>query len=786
MEGIELLSPAGAFDTALAAFEAGADAVYLGLDAFSARAEAANFSPDELRRLIAHARSLPSPRRVYVAFNTVVDDADVAPAVEKLALLDELRPDGIIVQDLGVARLARRHFPALPLHASTQLVAHNLEDVCALRELGFVRTVLARELTLDEIASLVRKSDGMEFEVFVHGALCYSISGLCLFSAMERSRSGNRGRCAYCCRLPYVDAAGEKSLPFSMRDLRLDESLDTLRDAGVASLKIEGRMKSSVYVASVTRRYRELLDGLPPATSRADLETVFSRRTTTLYLAGRPDGGSPEEVVDPSSLGHLGAPIGTVKRIAKDREGRSWLRLHTGRAIERHDGLQFAMPGGGKPAGFGISSMRLAISRRPAFSAPADSDVEVLVPDCETRNPAIHPGATVYCSASNEVRRRFPTPPFRPSDVQDGTPVDLAVTLTPQSICVAAPAWDVRLEHPIALSAARQPDRTPDAVRSALSRLGGTAWSPGKTTVHDPDSLFAPASVLNDVRRRLVELLDSARAARRQGKIAAALADASATPTGTGTPTTSVSTLKIRLGQSVEDDMADFDEIVVQIGHATGREAERLLLDFCRALRSKLKDAGDASMPTLRLALPVFTPDAEFGALRAAVKHLVEAGFMKWEAADLATLRMLTSLGLDDVTADWTLYAFNRPALAQLSEMGVRRFVASPENVPENLSFLAASGFDVEFLAEQSTPLFLSLTRPAAADPSRLVGVKGEEYAAYRVDNLWTTARARPRAFRTPPGASTRIDRSWDADADVDVERSRGILQANDNHADGT
>lgn len=781
MDDVELLSPAGSFDTALAAFEAGADAVYLGLDAFSARAEAANFSTDELRRLIAYAHGLPSPRRVYVAFNTVVDDGDVAAAIEKLAILDDLRPDGVIVQDLGVARLARRHFPALPLHASTQLVAHNLEDVCALRDFGFVRVVLARELTLEEIASLVRRADGMEFEVFVHGALCYSISGLCLFSAMERSRSGNRGRCAYCCRLPYTDASGETSLPFSMRDLRLDESLDALREAGVASLKIEGRMKSSVYVASVTRRYRELLDGIAPTTSRADLETVFSRRTTTLYLGGRPDGGSPKDVIDKSSLGHLGTPIGTVKRITRDREGRSWLRFHTNRAIEKHDGLQFALPGGGKPAGFGISAMRLAISRSPAFSAPADSDVEVLVPETETRNQAIHSGAVVYCSASNEVRRRFPTPSFRPSDVQAGTPIDLVVTLAPQSICVAASAWDVRIEHPIALSAARQPERTQDAVRNALSRLGGTDWSLGETTVHDPDSLFAPASALNDIRRRLVEMLDDARAKRRREKIAAALAD---TPTALSAKANdaNASVIKIRLGQVVEDDMADFDEIVVHIGHHAGREAKRLLMDFCTTLRSNLMDSGGDSMPSLRLALPAFTPDAEFGALRAAVKHLVEAGFMKWEAADLATLRMLTSLGIDDITADWTLYAFNRHALAQLSEMGVRRFVASPENTRENMEFLAASGFAVEFLAEQSTPLFLSLTKPAAADASRLTGARGEEYAAYRVDNLWTTVRAKPNVFRTPVGASMRIDRSWDANA----RRFGDILHANDNRARGT
>ncbi len=219
---IELLSPAGSFETALAAFQAGADAVYLGLDAFSARAEAINLSTDQLRDLIAWAR--PRNRKVYVTFNTVIDDADLPAAVERLAVLDELHPDGIIVQDLGIARIVRSHFPELELHASTQLVAHNLEGVLAMKELGFTRVVLARELSLEEIRSITRRA-GVETEVFVHGALCYSISGLCLFSAMEKNRSGNRGKCAYCCRLPYTDASGAKTLPFSMRDLRLDDCL---------------------------------------------------------------------------------------------------------------------------------------------------------------------------------------------------------------------------------------------------------------------------------------------------------------------------------------------------------------------------------------------------------------------------------------------------------------------------------------------------------------------------------------------------------------------------------
>ena len=253
MDSIELLAPAGSFETALSAFESGADAVYLGLDVFSARAQAVNFSAAELSELMTYARA--KGRKVYVTFNTLLTDTELEDAVERLAVLEEIAPDALIVQDIGVARVIRKHFPSLPIHASTQLVAHNLEGVLALKELGFTRVVLARELPIEDIRSIVKRC-GCEIEVFVHGALCYSISGLCLFSAMERRRSGNRGRCAYCCRLPYSDAYGGRSLPFSMKDLRLDDRLDALREAGVTSLKIEGRMKSSLYVSSVVKRYR--------------------------------------------------------------------------------------------------------------------------------------------------------------------------------------------------------------------------------------------------------------------------------------------------------------------------------------------------------------------------------------------------------------------------------------------------------------------------------------------------------------------------------------------------
>ena len=765
MHDIELLAPAGSFETALAAFQAGADAVYLGLDAFSARAEAVNLSVAQLRDLLAWAH--PRDRKVYVTFNTVIDDADLPAAVERLALLDELRPDGLIVQDLGIARLVRTHFPALQLHASTQLVAHNLEGVLALKELGFTRVVLARELSLEEIRAITRRC-GTEIEVFVHGALCYSISGLCLFSAMEKNRSGNRGKCAYCCRLSYAGEDGAKTLPFSMRDLRLDDCLDALKDAGVASLKIEGRMKSPLYVASVTSHYRQLLDGAPVTTTRADLETVFSRRTTTLYIHGTPD-----DPIDSTSLGHLGTPVGTVKRLTKDREGRSWLRFHTNRALERHDGLQFTVKGE-KPFGFGIAEMRLAISRKPVFDVRPGADIEVRVPDDRLADLPPLNGATVYCSASNEVKRRFPIPSFRPSDVTSGTPVDLTVTLAPDGITVQTATSSTRLAVQAttraALTPAQHPERTAAAVEKAFARMGGTDWSLRNLTLLDPDHLFAPASLLNDLRRELVERLDAARDAVRAQKIAAALGEgrAPARPHNgelrAPARPPALTTLKQRLDQPLPADAARFAEIVLSIGHLSGRAVEAALTPF-------------AGLP-VRLALPVFTHERDVPALRTTVKHLLRAGYARWEASDLATLHLLRQVGVSDISSDWTLYAFNRAALAELADLGVVHAVASPENSPDNLAFLADSSLPVEFLEQQSTPLFISITPPATGGSqlaatantggSRscatvpLTSSTGTPFTTFPLDGLWITTRAAPRRFTPPADAPRRLDLSWD------------------------
>ena len=785
---VELLAPAGNFETALAAFEAGADAVYCGLTEFSARAFADNFTLEDLKNLLRYARGnrtieqseqSSNSRRVYVTFNTVIDEGDIEPAIEQLARLDEVQPDALIVQDLGVARLCRKYFPNLQLHASTQLVAHNLEGVLALKDLGFSRVVLARELSLEEIASIAKRC-GVELEVFIHGALCYSLSGLCLFGAMEKGRSGNRGKCPYCCRSKVeVEGQGRQSngsslYPFSMKDLRLGEDVRKLADAGVASLKIEGRMKSALYVASVVRYYRQILAEREQAGRRvsvADLETVFSRRTTKLYFEGAPGtkhlAPSTNSPVDPESLGHLGVEIGTVKRVTKDRDGLSWLRFHTARGLEKHDGLQFEAMADGKHVGMGISEMRQAISRRPVFEVNAGVDVEVLLPGSgsntgEQRHRAetgevdlaqvLKPGMKIYCSMSNAVKRMFPTPSFRPSDYPGGAEIDVTVELKADGVSAFAEAdgspllrCDARVDG--SLQAAKSPEKTIDGVRKAFSKLGETDYRLGKLKLNDPEKLFAPMSVLNDLRRDLVEQLDEEREKTRREKVSSAIADdsidgdLSSEQRGIGA-TEQVKRVKIRAGQNVPT--GDWDEVVVAVNAATEEPLPN---------QSDNPDKRTIEQSRVRLALPVYTSELEFNRLRVKVKGLLRAGFEKWEASDLATLRMLKQLGVEDITADWTLYAFNLSALRQIFGLGVKRCVASPENGRENLQFLAESGYPVEFLSQQSTPLFVSLTEPAA---------RPQDLAVFRRDGLWVTTKPVPRTFEIPGGVSTRLDLSWD------------------------
>lgn len=282
---MEVLAPAGGWEALEAAVRAGADAVYLGGQAFGARASAKNFSREELKAAVeyCHARGV----RVHVTVNTLLKDHELDSALDFVQFLCALPVDAVLVQDMGLWRLLRQRAPALPLHASTQMSLHTPAGVRLVKELGGSRAVLARELALDEIREIA-DSCSIELEAFVHGALCMSVSGQCYLSAMLGGRSGNRGQCAQPCRLPFAGPGGTGH-DLSLKDLSFMEQISRLRESGVCSAKIEGRMKRPEYVAAAAAACRLAADGeaIPPELARS-LEAAFSRSGfTDGYLTGR-------------------------------------------------------------------------------------------------------------------------------------------------------------------------------------------------------------------------------------------------------------------------------------------------------------------------------------------------------------------------------------------------------------------------------------------------------------------------------------------------------------------
>ena len=284
----ELLCPAGSPEALDAAIEGGADAVYLGGTTFNARMNAHNFGGDALRSAVLRAHSYGV--KVYLTLNTLVGDREISAALVAAEEAANAGVDALIVADFGVAAALHRTFPTLELHASTQASSHNSLSAQKLKEIGFSRIVIARETPAADLFETVKNSP-LEIEMFIHGALCVSHSGQCLFSSLVGGRSGNRGECAQPCRLPFACKKGGCSYPLSLKDLSLAEHVPALIESGVASLKIEGRMKAPEYVRDTTRIWRRLLDERRAATpdEMRELASIFSR-------GGFTDGYYREEI----------------------------------------------------------------------------------------------------------------------------------------------------------------------------------------------------------------------------------------------------------------------------------------------------------------------------------------------------------------------------------------------------------------------------------------------------------------------------------------------------------
>ena len=509
---VELLAPAGSREALVAAVENGANAIYLAGNAFGARAYASNFDREALREAIhfAHLRKVA----IHVTVNTIVADEEMGPLRDYLRFLYEAGADAVLVQDLGVARVAHETVPDLPLHASTQMSVSSLEGVRALAELGFTRVVLARELSLKEIRHICAHAP-VEIETFMHGALCVCYSGQCLMSSMIGGRSGNRGRCAQPCRLPYTlvdekgqDVLGDKagSYLLSPRDLSTIDVIPDLIEAGVSSLKIEGRMKRPEYVATVVRTYREAIDtyyaGKGYAVTqeeRDDLAQIFNRDFTTAYLEGRP-GKAMMSDRRPNNRGLL---IGRVTAYDWDR------RIVTVKLSGRlglGDQVDFWVKVGGRVTAT-ISALTDAKGRAVEEGQAGDT-VSFAIPSAVRDHDRVF---KVYDARLMERAKETYASgaPVRRIPVAIAVRAAIGEPLT-VTLCDAEGHRGEGRTDFIGESARKRP-LSEEIIRKQVSRLGTSVYEMKSLHCDIEGEVMVPMSEINEARRKAVEALDALR-----------------------------------------------------------------------------------------------------------------------------------------------------------------------------------------------------------------------------------------------------------------------------------
>ncbi|MBR4126941.1 MAG: U32 family peptidase [Alphaproteobacteria bacterium] len=702
---VELLAPAGQIDSGYAAFSYGADAVYLGLTRFSARAEAENFTPEALTGFVRYAHGLK--KKVLVAVNTVFFEDEKPDLIETLQNIREAHADGVIVQDWGTARLIKRYFPELRLHASTQMAVHNRDGAEALRNLGFKRVVLARELTLEEIKDICRVP-GIEKEVFIHGALCYCYSGLCLFSSIYAGRSANRGKCVYPCRESF-HIEGKNKYVFSMKDMAQSENVLLLEQAGVNALKIEGRKKSPLYVAAVTDYYRSILDGEKNKAvlqdKRDKISCIFSRPTTEFFLKNRKNFN----VIDPEIVGHRGLSLGQVKSCNKHGNNR-FVSFKTASTVSRYDGIQIDLPAEERP--FGFSAETLRINGKNVFEAKAGQTVDVALPE---KAPFIPVGATVYLSSSNAVKSAFPYDKPKETDAFTG---NIRVAVSVNKSGVTAYACEQTITADGEFSKAKSLETAENAIKNAFSKTGGTGLVLEELTISNPDGLFVPLSVLNDVRRRLYDkarqtLADSA-GAHKTAEKENILKRESALSVQAG----------VEKSFSVKTDDEAFFKALVETENMPVDEIVFMLSPETDLALFELKDAGK-----IRFALPAIARRWEMQALKQKIDSLIAVGFKKFEIANVWGLNVLKNKNVD-FSCDWPVYVANLSAAQAVLETGASFFTVSPETPEPDALFDAFSDKAVAVIY-QDPPLFVSESCPYAALEGKCQNCGGN-----RVENI--------------------------------------------------
>ena len=486
----ELLAPAGNLACALAAYDAGADAVYGGLKRFNARERTENFSQEEMSKLIAYARK--NGKKVYVTFNTLIKESEIIDAAKEIAELDTLRPDALIVQDLGVLRILREYFPGLPAHGSTQMGLHNSAGLALAKELGLSRVILERQTTIRELEAMMASNPSVDVEVFIHGALCCCISGTCLFSSWQGGWSGNRGKCKQPCRRRHHSQDGNGFF-LSSQDLSTLEILPQIIRTGVSTLKIEGRLRRADYVSNVVSAYRMALDAKSDAEFREILPIAKERLSHTCgrkWSFGYYTPESAHTLIKFDAMGVSGLLCGKVVGHAENG-----FQFSAMRRVFVGDTIRIQPQSGDE--GPALCVTKMSLHGHPVKAASKGEIVFI------HSDKAVPRGGMVYkiSERSEDYAKRIVALPLRKM------PLDLTVSISRSEMAIRCASLEWK--KPLELQEAGTRPLLPEQVEKEFQQMSSDHFSCETARVAITENPFLPASVFKILRREFRDWLEN-------------------------------------------------------------------------------------------------------------------------------------------------------------------------------------------------------------------------------------------------------------------------------------
>ena len=675
---IELLSPVGDFDCLKAAVQNGANAVYFGSNLFSARAFAKNFDKEELEQAINYAKLRGV--KTHLTLNTLIKDEEFVDAINVAKTAYEFGIDAIIVQDLGLARFLIKNFPDIEVHASTQMTTSNIEGVKKLQDLGFKRVVLSRECSISEIEHICKNSN-IEIEVFTHGALCISYSGQCLFSSMVGGRSGNRGMCAQPCRLPYSLFSGDKILDkgylLSPRDLCSLENLPDLISAGVSSLKIEGRMKSPTYVATVTKIYRKYIDlaykFLNNDISKYEIDKNEEKELMQVFNRGEFSTGhlldSPnKKLIYPQKPNNMGITLG---KIIKFNPNKGLITAKLENEVAIGDGISFEN-----------ESTKYTISELMNKNVNIKSGKTEETVTFGRMKGNIKLGDKIFKITDKNLTTTAINS-FSKENIKTYLSCNLKIHSN-QKISTTIRSINFNLEEKFEYDyipdIAKNAPITKDKIISQFNKTLNTCFEISEFNIDLDENLFIPTSVLNDIRRTAINLIEEKILQSFKRK-----SDSSVSTIKTDQISASTKQEKALLLNILNTDydyskLKHFDRIYIPLKYFS----EKKYAEIINILECKSK---------IYIYMPVVVKDRYL----LTIKNMVENALKKYNISgavisELSSIRLFDNI---DLISNYNFNIFNSYTSLEIEKLGFSSLTISPELDDNELSKINATNKEI-------------------------------------------------------------------------------------------